>query len=298
MEIPARSAKAAIRGVLKKPLEFHTSLAQKLQEFGLPAGHQNNPVVTIMRIDYNELAEEYGKYRTSDAAVLAALVRGSFISSASRVLEIGCGAGNYIAELQKRVGCECFGVDPAEGMIAQAKKRHAQVAFSVASAEHLGLPERAFHFVFSVDVIHHVTDRAAYFTEAFRVLRPEGLLATVTDSEDTIRRRMPLAFYFPETIEPEVRRYPRIEELVGFAEQAGFERAGQEVVERPYELTDAETYARKAFSSLRLISENAFATGMARLNRDLENGPIACVSRSFIVWNKKPSHRTTAAKPK
>ena len=65
---------------------------------------------------------------------------------------------------------------------------------------------KSIDFAFSVNVIHH-DNRGEYFREGYSMLRPQGLLATVTDSEDTIRGRMPLAFYFPEIIEHELKRY-------------------------------------------------------------------------------------------
>ncbi len=239
-------------------------------------------------IQYNQIAHEYARYRESDPAAIERLLARSGISSSSRVVEIGCGTGNYICAIQERVGCECFGVDPSTGMIAKARQRNLKVTFSVAPAERLGLPEAAFDLVFSADVIHHVQDRAACFREAFRVLRPGGMLATLTDSEDTIRRRMPLALYFPETVEAELRRYPAIKELEHYSELAGLTILGQEVVEHPYQLTDAESYNKKVFSCLRLISEEAFASGLARMKRDLRRGPIVCVARSLMLWNQRP----------
>jgi ubiquinone/menaquinone biosynthesis C-methylase UbiE len=238
-------------------------------------------------IEYSNIAHGYAKYRRIDRAAVEKLIVASGISSASRVLEIGCGTGNYIAEIQKRIGCECSGVDPSPEMIAQARQGNARIAYSIGPAEQLGLPEGAFHFAFSVDVIHHVADRAAYFREASRVLSVDGLLATLTDSEDTIRRRMPLAFYFPATIEPELRRYPTPAELRHHSEQARLEVVGEEIIETRYELTNLEAFRRKMFSCLRLISEEAFAAGMARMTRDLEGGAISCVSRNFVIWNRK-----------
>jgi ubiquinone/menaquinone biosynthesis C-methylase UbiE len=151
--------------------------------------------------------------------------------------------------------------------------------------------DSSFDFIFSVDVIHHVADRRAYFKEAFRVLKYGGILATLTDSEDTIWRRKPLAFYFPEIIEQELKRYPPPSLLKSLSEEADLRVLGEDIVEMPFELTDTEKYERKAFSFLRLISEEAFSTGIAHMKRDLQNGPIPCVSRNYLFWNEKPANK-------
>ena len=103
---------------------------------------------------------------------------------------------------------------------------------------------------------------------------------------------MPLAFYFPEIIEHELKRYPALTQLKAFAEEAGFEVIGEEIAETPFELTDTDKYEKKAFSCLRLISEEAFAAGIERMKRDLELGPISCVSRNYVVWNEKLANQS------
>jgi SAM-dependent methyltransferase len=238
-------------------------------------------------IDYDSIAYEYARHRHVHPGVLRDLRSTSGIDSASRVLEVGCGTGNYIAALEKSAGCEGWGIDPAPEMLAQAMARSPNISFERGHSEQLPFLTDFFDLVFSVDVIHHVTDRHAYFAEAHRVVRRGGKVCTVTDSEWIIRHRPPLAIYFPETIEVDLERYPRIPDLRDEMAEAGFKEIGENLVEFPYKLTDTEAYRDKAFSSLHLIADQAFQAGIERLTRDLESGPIPCVSRYVLMWGTK-----------
>ncbi len=238
-------------------------------------------------IDYDRIASEYARHRYVHPEVLRGLLSTSGIHSASRVLEVGCGTGNYIAAVEKWAGCQCWGIDPAPEMLAQARARSPSISLDQGHAEQLPFPPDFFDLVFSVDVIHHVTDRRAYLAEAQRVLRRSGKACTVTDSEWIIRHRPPLAIYFPQTIEVDLERYPRIADLRDEMKQAGFKEIAENLVEFPYELADIEAYRDRAFSSLHLISEEAFRAGIERLTRDLESGPIPCVSRYVLLWGTK-----------
>ena len=144
-----------------------------------------------------------------------------------------------------------------------------------------------FDLVFSVDVIHHVDIRLAYFREAYRVLRAGRKVCTVTDSEWIIRHRQPLAIYFPETVEIELDRYPRIAELREVMERVGFSEMTEDTVEFAYQLTDIQAYRDKAFSALLLIPEAAFQRGIERMEQDLRTGPIQCASRYLLLWGTK-----------
>jgi ubiquinone/menaquinone biosynthesis C-methylase UbiE len=241
----------------------------------------------ITKIDYDKIATEYGRHRQVHPQVLKNLVETSGLGRASTVLEVGCGTGNYVLAVASLTGAAGWGVDPSEQMLSQAKVRSGHVRFQLGRAERLDLAPGSFDLVFSVDVIHHVGDRPAYYREAHRVLKVGGRVCTVTDSEWIICHRQPLATYFPETVEVELQRYPRIAQLHEFMEQAGFRRMAEATVEFAYQLTDIQAYRDKAFSSLHFLPQAAFERGIARMEKDLKKGPILGVSRNVLLWGTK-----------
>lgn len=240
-----------------------------------------------MKIDYDFLAKEYALHRQIQPEVLKDLIQTGKLSHASQVLDVGCGTGNYTVALEKSSGCSCWGIEPSEQMLAKAREQTQSAPFKLGQAEHLDYPEGFFDLVFSVDVIHHVGDRPEHFREAWRILKKSGKVCTVTDSEEIIRRRQPLSVYFPESVEVELQRYPRIADLRAMLVEAGFSDLQEVVAEFPYALTDVQPFRDKAFSSLHLIPVEAFERGLQRMEQDLRAGPIPCVSRYLLLWGTK-----------
>ena len=238
-------------------------------------------------IDYDKIASDYARHRQVHPEVLRSLLMVSGVGADSKVLEVGCGTGNYIVALQGLVGCSCWGIDPAEQMLSMAGEGLAKVSFQCGRAERIDFPRDFFDLVFSVDVIHHVGHRLDYFQEAYRVLKTGGKVCTVTDSEWIIRYRQPLVAYFPETVEVDLGRYTPIAELRQIMGQVGFGEITENTVEYCYQQTDIQPYRDKAFSCLRLISEEAFQSGIERMERDLRTGPIQCVPRYLLLWGMK-----------
>lgn len=244
-------------------------------------------VSTVKAVDYNSLARDYAIHRGANPAVLASLV--ARIHGASDVLEIGSGTGNYIGAIAEQFGCTCTAVEPSEEMAAKARARHRAVTVLCEAAERLSLPDDRFDLAFSVDVVHHLTDRSSALREASRVVRPGGSVCTVTDSEWIIRKREPLAEYFPETVEVELARYPRIEQLRVEKHQCGLVNIREALVEHRYEVTSAAPYEARVFSSLLYISDDAHQRGVAKLQSRLRQGPLPCTSRYLMLWGDNPS---------
>jgi ubiquinone/menaquinone biosynthesis C-methylase UbiE len=238
-------------------------------------------------LDYDALTAEYSTYRKVHPDVLLQLFDALRDKDHPCILEVGCGTGNYIRSIQAVLECDAWGIDPSAGMLTAAAERNQDVHLAQAYGENLPFTPGQFDFVFNVDVIHHVRGLTEFYAEMGRVLTPGGILCTVTESSELIRTRVPLSSYFPETVSHELERYPHIEKLVGLMISCGFEEIHQEVVRFPYLITDAGPFESRAFSTLHLISEEAFQRGLARLRADLEHGPVAACSHYLMLWGKR-----------
>lgn len=120
-----------------------------------------------------ELIESYaGKgadyYEYTRPEMLAQLPKG-----ARCVLDVGCGAGAFGAELKKQFGCEVWGVEPDQKSFEKAVPRLDQARAGFFTEE-LGLPEKKFDCIFFNDVLEHMVEPAAALKLAKRLLAPGG----------------------------------------------------------------------------------------------------------------------------
>jgi SAM-dependent methyltransferase len=245
--------------------------------------------MSLQGINYQALADDYACYRRVHPGVLRHLLDAARREQATDLLEVGCGTGNYLEALTLAGGLRVSGIDPSSAMLAQLHERlpSATGTATAGRAEQLPFPPAAFDLIYSVDVIHHVGDRDAYFAEAARVLRSGGWICTVTDSAEDIAARVPLSSHFPETVAHELRRYPAVPTLRGELERAGFTTLREDQVDLRYPLTDSTAYRNRAYSSLHLITDAEHARGVERMERELENGPIDARSLYTLLWGRK-----------
>ena len=241
-----------------------------------------------MALDYDRLAADYASHRKVQPVLLAALLQGAQPTRDTVVAEVGCGTGNYIGAVQAAVGCTCWGVEPSAAMLTTARRRWHPVHFVQAPAETLDLPAASVDFIFSVDVIHHVGDVAAYFRAAAQALRPGGRICTATDAPEMIARRRPLAAYFPGTVAADLARYPTPATLEHAMTAAGLVHVTAQEVEYIYPLCDAAPIRARAYSCLHLISDEEFHAGLARMEEDLESEPIDVLSEYLLLWAQRP----------
>lgn len=94
-----------------------------------------------------------------------------------RLLDVGCGIGNYHPLLAPFVG-SVSGVDVSGACIAKAKVRNPSVSYTAYNGDHLPYPDQQFDVTFCTCVLHHVPpERWPQFVgEMYRVTRAGGLL--------------------------------------------------------------------------------------------------------------------------
>ncbi len=248
----------------------------------------------MQQIDYNEISKIYDDVREADIVLINHFLEEIPANGPLHVLDIGCGTGNYTDLLQKVTqarGWQVYGIDPSEGMIDRARNKNSSIVFQQGRAEDLLWSCDFFDFVYMTDVIHHIPDIHRMFHEIHRVLKLKGKVCIVTQSHRQIKAR-PIARFFPGTVRVDRERYPNIHEILDAAHEAGLLFLKQEVLFEgdPVELNEEylELARKKGFSMLHLIREDEYQSGLHRLEKALQNGPIqARAAGETLVWLTK-----------
>jgi SAM-dependent methyltransferase len=161
--------------------------------------------------------EVYGADDVHDfarTAILSALR----LAAGDRLLEVGCGGGLLLREALGS-GASVTGIDHSEEMVRLATERAPGADVSLAEAEQLPFPNRAFTAVAMSVVFFFLITPELALAEARRVLTDGGRIAVYTTS--VTLRGTPAA---PEPLASRSRFYTD-SELAGLATEAGFRDA-------------------------------------------------------------------------
>src|SRR6185436_15957866 len=106
-------------------------------------------------------------------------------------------------------------------MLVRAKAAAPQARLVRARAEDLPWRTATFDRVFCINALHHFADRARFFTEARRILKPHGGLLTIGKDPHTDHDTWWVYDYFDETRGIDRARFARVRTLRGELTQAG-----------------------------------------------------------------------------
>jgi SAM-dependent methyltransferase len=105
------------------------------------------------------------------------------LSQKSRVVDIGCGPGRYVAALRERhAGMTTVGLDLSPGMIATTLGTGTPAA--VADAMQLPIRTASCDVAIAAHMLYHVPDIALAAAELARIAGPSGIVAIVTNGRN------------------------------------------------------------------------------------------------------------------
>ena len=132
-----------------------------------------NDYKTVVKNRFDELAPTYSSKAFSFIKNKRVKFIRKFIDKNDKILEVGCGSGNLLRSIE----CDNIsGLDISPGMVKEAKKTCPKGEFVVGDAEKLPFNNNSFDKVIISEVLYYLPNLDKAIHEAFRVLKPNGVL--------------------------------------------------------------------------------------------------------------------------
>jgi SAM-dependent methyltransferase len=132
---------------------------------------------------WSDVADGWERYWGGVAdPVRRRLVDVAGIGVGTRVLDVGCGSGEFLAALRAH-GASAAGVDPARDMVAASRRVAPEADVREGSWERIPWGGATFDVVVAVNALQFADDTIDALHEAARVVRPGGIVAVANWAE-------------------------------------------------------------------------------------------------------------------
>ena len=177
------------------------------------------------RAAYNKIAAGYegsreGRYTRFHIRELADTI---LLREGDVVLDVACGNGALLRELAGRADIQGNGVDIADNMVQEAKRRCPHMKFEAMPCCPLAWGEESVDVITVCCAFHHFADPWGFVRECKRVLRKGGAAYVADPNFGAAVRFLANRLWFPFSKSGDVKVYSQ-KELKAFFEQAGFRK--------------------------------------------------------------------------
>lgn len=235
-------------------------------------------------MNYDEYASTFDQRYAAQpyAGVREALTRLVADQSIGHALEVGCGTGHWLRELDQQPGVKAIGIDVSYEMLRRAERGHRICG----SASDLPIAAAACDLVYCVNALHHFPRAERFIAEARRALRPGGMIAIIGLDPHQASTQWYLYEHFDGVEAWDRQRYRPAGQIAASLEAAGFERVTSAAVERIGRVWHGAEVWRDPFlekrstSQLMALSERDYASGLERIQRTID---AASTPPAFVV---------------
>ena len=129
-------------------------------------------------MEFDRYAEQYDKglMGKGSARFYRDLIRALEVRDGDAVLDVGCGTGSVLSMIGRSRKISGFGLDVSENMIALAREKNPDFAFTTGDSAALPYADGSMDIVMACMAYHHFPERAGFRKEAWRVLKEGGSL--------------------------------------------------------------------------------------------------------------------------
>ncbi len=173
-----------------------------------------------MQEKYDAIGKNYNLTRRADPYLVERMYYWLVRARRRRLLDIGCGTGNYTIALSER-DLQFTGVDPSERMLIEARQKSHDIKWRLGKAESIPLPDDTMDGALASLTLHHWDSLEKGFKELYRVVKPQGRLVIFTSTPAQMRGYW-LNYFFPKMLQDSIVQMPDYEIVEHNLQNAGF----------------------------------------------------------------------------
>ena len=243
-----------------------------------------------MKTNYDIASITYDNTRNANSAIIDMLSKRFDFSKKSKVLDFGCGTGNYLFQLRNSYKCELFGLEPSDGMRQIASNKNETIKITRGNHENIPFEDNFFDLIYMTDVIHHVSDLNILFYNFNKKVNKNGLVCIITESYKQIESRW-YNKYFKSLITNEKKRYPDISVVTELAERQGFKIYYIDTINYGNKNIVTSEFIRmveeKNYSMFQQLDDEEYRNGLIKLRKDINKTIVSENHGESLIWLKK-----------